>query len=173
MPTGSGETAATLKADRVEPGQLSFFDVSLKAPSAKGNYVAKFSLAVSGEPIDGGAVEVPIEVYAFSATPDADSTAAGNFGTTYEPELSAFGPKGPNLRIGLFTTTEPVVLTAAGAYTLIDGDDQMVRDLSGTTTVTFDFATRTYTVRTAAIPTPPTSMSTSGPSIQRRRSSRS
>lgn len=144
----NGEVAAALKDEEIRPGQISFFDINLRAPSANGRYTASFSLSVNGEPMDGGTISVPIEVYGFSPTPPSYTTGSGSdsSGTVYEPELSASGPKGPNIRIGLFESAGSMTLRAEGPYTLIDGDHQPVVTLSGTTTATFDFATRKYTV---------------------------
>jgi hypothetical protein len=144
----NGYVAASLRDNLIKPGQLSFFDLTLKAPNYGGNYTARFKLAAGTHPMDGGIIDIPIRVSGYAGTPPTNYTqpSSSNYSRVYEPELSYDGPKGPDIRIGLFTTTDPVILHAAGDYTLINGDHQTVRTLSGTTRVVFDFATRTYTV---------------------------
>jgi len=136
----SGDIASGLGQERAESGQLAFFNLKLRAPNSSGLYNARFTLHAGDRPITGGTVEIPIEV-------TGGSTAA-NVSYDTSSEFSNAGSKGPNVRVGLFKTTSPVVINANGTYTLISGEDHLpVRQLSGTTTVTFDFSRLHYTVR--------------------------
>jgi hypothetical protein len=138
-PNWQGDIVTKLLDDEVKPGQLAFFTIPLSAPQQQGTYAPTFSLAVEDSPIEGGEVEIPIEVRQNHLPPNID--------TTIFPEFSAAGPRGPKIRVGLFTTTEPVVIAAPGAYKLVDADGNTVRELSGVTSTTYDFAAGTYTVR--------------------------
>lgn len=144
----NGYVAANLKDSLIKPGQLSFFDLTLRAPSYGGNYTARFILAAGTHPMDGGFVDIPIRVSGYAGTPPATSIqpSSTSYSRVYEPELSNEGPQGPNIRIGLFTTTDPVIVRTTGEYTLINGDHNPVRNLTGTTNVVYDFNTRIYTV---------------------------
>lgn len=130
--------AARLATDAVQPGQLAFFDVTLAAPADAGSYVPRFVLTAGGAPVEGGTVEIPIEVTRGSAPASIPS-----FGGAPAPS----GPRGPNIRVGLFNTASTVVIAASGTYTLIEGRDHTaVRQLSGVTSIYFDPATLRYTV---------------------------
>lgn len=130
--------AARLVSGEVQPGQLGFFEVTLAAPSDVGSYNPRFVLTADGAPIEGGAVEIPIQVIRGAAA------SIPSFGGAPDPS----GQRGPNVRIGLFKTASSVVVAADGSYELVEGRDHtVVRQLSGVTTVTFDDAALTYTVR--------------------------
>jgi hypothetical protein len=131
--------AAQLPSSEVMPGQLAFFDVTLATPSEQGDYVPRFVLTAGTDRVDGGGIEIPIRVLRGEIPASIPS-----FGDAPAPT----GPRGPNIRVGLFQTTEPITFVAAGTYTLIEGlNHTAVRQLSGQTTVTFDFSTLHYTVR--------------------------
>jgi hypothetical protein len=136
----NGDYVTLLAQDRADTGQLAFFNLRLKAPNVGGLYLARFTLHAGDRAIEGGSVEIPVEVTggSVSASVPYDSTS----------EFSNAGPRGPNIKVGLFKTVSPVVLSGAGTYQLIEGQNhQAVRQLSGATTITFDFSTRLYTVR--------------------------
>jgi peptidoglycan hydrolase-like amidase len=135
----SGNHAASMMEDRVNSGQLAFFNLRLKAPQNGGLYNARFALYAGDRPIEGGMVEIPVEV--------RQGSVSATVPTNTTNEYAASGNRGPNIRVGLFTTTAPVTVTANGTYQLIDGrNHQPVRQLSGVTTVQFDFSTLQYTV---------------------------
>ncbi len=133
------EAVARLSAGEVKPGGLALMDFTVSAPNISGLYLARFVLEAGGQEIEGGEIEIPIQVTSGGA-PSAVPPA-------YDPALSVSGPRGPDLRIGLYYTTRPVTIYGAGQYALIDGDGRQVAQLSGSTTTTFDFSARRYTVR--------------------------
>ncbi len=125
--------------DDVKPGQITTLDFKLTAPKMAGSYKPKFVLAASTGVVDGGEFELPVEVTI--QTPlvsNVDEISLGDF--------AGVGPRGPNIRIGLFNTTDPIVIAAAGPYRMLDYNDNLVRELSGVSTVTFSFSTYQYTV---------------------------
>lgn len=127
--------AARLTSDAVQPGQSAFFDVTLAAPVGTGNYVPRFVLTAGGDPVEGGTVDIPVEVTRGTVSPAVGAPAPS-------------GSRGPNIRVGLFDTRSAVTVAATGTYALIEGRDHSeVRKLSGVTSVTFDFSTLLYTVR--------------------------
>ncbi|MFH1047935.1 MAG: SpoIID/LytB domain-containing protein [Patescibacteria group bacterium] len=135
-----GDVVSGLGQDRADTGQLAFFNLKLKAPNANGLYTARFTLHAGDRPIEGGTVDIPIEVTggSVSASVPQDSSS----------EFSNSGSRGPNIRVGLLKTTAPLTFFASGTYQLIDGENHAaVRQLSGTTSVVFDFSTLKYTVR--------------------------
>jgi len=139
--TWNGDYATILAQDRIDSGQLAFFNFRLRAPSSGGLYTARFTLHAGDRPIDGGIIEIPVEV----------AGGSGSVGTNVPYDSSSefpnAGPKGPNIRVGLFKSISPVTFVSSGTYQLIDGrDHQAVRQLSGVTTVTFNFQTLQYTV---------------------------
>lgn len=130
--------AAGLPSDEVKPGQLAFFNFTLSAPVLGGQYVPKFNLAVGGEMMEGGQLDIPMEV--------KNGTVSAALPPASTPAISADGPRGPNLRIGLYYANKPFVVTAPGPYTLFDYEGNKVRELSGVTTTTFDPASKSYQV---------------------------
>jgi hypothetical protein len=138
-PTWNGNVAASLPSDEVKPGQLVFFDVNLVAAAA-GTYTPRFELVAGGEPVEGGSFELPVTVTQGSAS------AASATEHLYVSDFAGVGPRGPNVRVGLFYTTDPVVIAAPGAYTMYDSSGASVKKLSGVTTVVFDLAGKTYYV---------------------------
>jgi hypothetical protein len=139
----TGDFAANMMQERIGNGQLAFFNLRLKAPQVGGAYLARFALYAGERPIEGGSVDVPIEV--------KQGSVAASVPVNTTSEFAASSSRGPNIRVGLFKTTAPVVVASSGTYQLIDGSNhQSVKQLSGTTSVTFDFSTLTYTVRNGA-----------------------
>jgi len=136
----SGDLAAAMLEDRIEPGQLAFFNLRLQAPQYGGLYNARFALYVGDRLIEGGSVDIPVEVRQGSIPANVPSVVTNEF--------SGSGARGPDIVVGLFTTTSSVTVTSSGTYQLIEGNThQPVKQLSGVTSVTFDFSTLTYTVR--------------------------
>lgn len=134
----SNNVAATLPESEIKPGQLVFLNVTLAAPNSGGAYTPKFVLSAGEELVEGGEVEIPIEVRQGSVASTVNQGSGSDF--------SRSGARGPNIRVGLITSSQPLVLDANGPYALYDGDGNKVRDLSGITTSTFDPASKTYTV---------------------------
>lgn len=136
------DVVATLSQQEVKPGQLVFFNFTLAAPSMRGNYMPRFVLAAGNRMVDGGTVDIPVEVLRGTVAPTVSPQATGEF--------SRSGSRGPTLRIGLYyadSLDETLSFSADGEYRLLDSNDSVVRTLSGRTDVTFDLATRRYTVR--------------------------
>jgi peptidoglycan hydrolase-like amidase len=54
---------------------------------------------------------------------------------------------GPLIRVGLFSTTDQILITANGNYKIVDQNKSVLANVSSgmTTTVSFNFSTRTYT----------------------------
>ena len=137
-PAWNGNVAAVLPAAEVQPGQLAIFDVHLVAPAAGGTYTPKFELMAGDATVTGGDFELPVEIHQPMTAPGLDRL--------YSSDFVNVGPRGPDVRLGLFDTHDPVVIAASGAYTLRDANGATIKDLSGMTTVTFDWASRTYFV---------------------------
>lgn len=127
-----------LASNEVKPGELTFLDFTLTAPVMKGSYVTRFVLTAGSNPVEGGVLEIPIEVREGTVSPRLSS---------YDDPPPPSGPRGPNIRVGLFDTRSAVTVVADGTYKLIEGGGHTtIRTLSGATTVNFDFTNRTYTV---------------------------
>ncbi len=136
----SGNQAAAMLQDRIDGGQLAFFNLRLKAPQYGGAYLARFALYAGDRPIEGGGVDIPLEV--------RQGAVSASVPTNTSNEFAASGDRGPDITVGLFKTTAPVVVSSTGTYQLVDGSNhQPIKRLSGVTSVTFDFSTLTYTVR--------------------------
>jgi hypothetical protein len=137
-PGWDGAVASRLPQDAVYPGQIAFFDVKLASNGTAGNFAPSFTLAVRDQAIEGGIVEIPVEVTSGSSPSSVPSSGDA---------LSRSGARGPELRVGLFETRAPIVIHGDFPYSLVNGDHLPERKLTGTTTITFDFDRLLYTVR--------------------------
>jgi peptidoglycan hydrolase-like amidase len=66
---------------------------------------------------------------------------------TPTPSISGYDASyGPLIRVGLFSTTEPILMTANGNYKIVDQNKAILANVSSgmTATVTFNFSTLTY-----------------------------
>src|SRR5687768_15601864 len=135
----SNNVVSGLPETEIKPGQLVFLSFTLAAPQGTGKFTPKFMLTAGEELVEGGEVEIPIEVRQGKVAPVVD--------VKHVEEFSRSGERGPIIRVGLYSTTAPVTIDAAGDYKLLDNNDNVVKVLSGVTTTTFDFETRGYTVR--------------------------
>ncbi|MEY4744344.1 MAG: hypothetical protein RL272_289 [Candidatus Parcubacteria bacterium] len=134
----TNNVVTTLPENEIKPGQLVFLSFKLSAPRGGGTFTPKFYLTAGDDLVDGGELEIPIEVRQGIAPSSVAGSRASDFALA--------GARGPVIRIGLFASSAPVVLAADGTYRLIDGDERPIRTLSGETSVAFDFSTLTYTV---------------------------
>lgn len=154
-----GPIAAKLTSSEVKPGQVAFFDLTVTAPGQAGSYTPKFSLMAGDEVVDGGQIDIPMDV------------RQGVVDAIHQTEFARSGNRGPNIRVGicympsvwdeagrkdlpsctngeLVPMTLPISYTATGSYELLSGsNDTPIKQLSGLTTLTFDFSQRVYTVR--------------------------
>lgn len=137
--TWSDDVVAALPESEIKPGQMALLSFSLTAPSSPGQFKPKFTLTAGQDLVEGGEIEIPIEV----TRGNAPSSVDASHGAAY----SMSGARGPEIRVGITSTTEPVIVAADGAYELLDADDRPVKTLSGVTTTTFDFSSLRYTVR--------------------------
>lgn len=143
------DVVATLPQTEVAPGQLVFMTVKLAAPPTRGQYSARFVLASGTRLVEGGTIDLPIEVIQGSVPASVPQQ-------TVQTEFSRSGPRGPDIRVGLFSADDvaaPQTFTANGPYRLLDQNDSEIRTLSGLTSVTFDPASKTYTVRNGGFST--------------------
>ena len=135
----NGNVAAELPDDEVLPGQLAIFDVKLAAPQVSGSFTPKFEIVAGGAPVEGGSFELPVSI-------TSNSSSAGTIGEhLYISDFANVGSRGPNVRLGLYHTTDPIVIASSGAYNLFDGN-ALVKRLSGVTTVQFDWTGKVYQV---------------------------
>jgi hypothetical protein len=148
----NNSVVAPLTAD-VQPGQLAFFTISLAAPAEGGSFTPAFNLAHGEDLIEGGEVEIPVEVRENKVPAQVDPTVPGS-------PLAAPGNRGPNIRVGVYfldLITEQVRVTANGSYTLYDGAALRVQPLSGLTVMTYDPATHRYRVENGSFAYTPSS----------------
>jgi hypothetical protein len=122
--------------DTVLPGQLAFFNFTLQAPNSKGSYEPSFRLVVDDVMVPGGEIQIPITV-----------TADGPSSSLSVPAPAIDVIPEPVMRIGLFETERPIMVTANGTYNVMQGTE-VVEVVAGgqPSKVTFDFDYKTYTV---------------------------
>lgn len=132
----AGPNEVVRATDVVQPGALGFLKFTLQAPQQKGSYLPSFQLVADDVVVPGGQIDIPITV-----TADGITSSAPALLPTVEiiPE--------PTVRVGLFKTDRPVMVTANGDYDILQ-DGVVVESVTGgqPTKVIFDFNYKTYTV---------------------------
>lgn len=125
LPTGGWVDAATpaVLAKPVKPGQTAQLTFPLHSPSIPGTYNPTFTLYAGRFAIDGTATTIPIVI--------------GGVGGIAEPTM----------RVGIFTTTQPSMVTASTDVAVADSLGTTLGTLPAGTTLaeSFDPATNTHT----------------------------
>lgn len=128
------EKATVIDDEIIKPGELSYISFVLKAPYKAGDYKLKFALLVNGEELDGAEFELPATV--------TDESISG---TTEEPIAATLGVE-PNMRIGLYYTTENVQVLTNGDYELRDANGNLFSLIAPQVKVilSYNLATKIY-----------------------------
>jgi len=111
----------------IAPGAMDLMAFQFNAPSQKGTYKIKFTLAVDGvDSIPGGEVEIPIEV-----TSDAPVVKENPKINPVEPSVSYIDE--PTIRVGVLIVDEEtenkVVVTCESDFDLMDGNGSLLAEL--------------------------------------------
>ncbi len=122
-----------------KPGELAFLRFTLQSPAKKGSYRPTFRLMADNQVVAGGEVEIPVTVTADGAASAVPALLP----------VEALIPE-PTLRVGLFKTRSPIMLTATDDYEIYDGRQKLIETVrSGQPSkIIFDFDYRTATVTT-------------------------
>ncbi len=116
-----------LDTDTVAPGETGRFKFTLVAPLQPGEYSEAFGLVAENLTwMEGGVFNLPITVQ-----------------KTTVDEL----PNEPEVRIGLYDTTNKVVLAADSDFRIINGAGRVLVSLSADTNVTVTYSNNKYTVK--------------------------
>lgn len=102
-------------ADEVLPGRTEIYAIPLKAPQTPGIYTLHLALKSNNQNIEGGTLDLPITVK--------------GVGTNSETSEQIVLPSEPKIRIGLFTTEEPLEISLSGNYNLEDATGQIFSTL--------------------------------------------
>ena len=119
------------------PGQLGFFNFNLLG-AVKGEYNVDFILMNQDKIISGGIIPLSIIV-----------SSSGTVATLIEePEEVIQLSDGPTIRIGIFSTTEPVIIKANKNFAIHDSNNVPLFEVAKNDTVsaTFSFTSKTYSV---------------------------
>lgn len=101
----------------IKNGSTEIATLSLKAPSENGNYNWHFILIANDKPVEGGSVDLPLTVGDISVLTTSSTLPIA-------PALE------PNIRIGLFTTEEPLEIKIFSDYELRDTAGQVFLKLN-------------------------------------------
>ncbi len=150
---------AKLLEKQVKPGEVGTFRFALLAPETPGLYSEKFQIAAKDiDWIPGGKVEVVIRVenpnYKGKPTSKKSSSKNSKNRASSEEKKIVFNPKrykvkklieypliktslkikdkdkGPEIRIGLYSTTEPIIIKANSSYQIRDKKDKLLVNLT-------------------------------------------
>ncbi|MDZ7798864.1 MAG: SpoIID/LytB domain-containing protein [Patescibacteria group bacterium] len=120
-----------LMNNEVKPGQVGRFKFALQAPNETGQFTEHFGLVAENlEWITGGEITIPITVF------DPNQIQAVE---TLSEE--------PNIRIGLYNTSEKVTIKANGAYYLKNSQGQVLDEINGTSS-SVEFVKGQYIIKT-------------------------
>lgn len=97
----------------VNPGQTEIYSIPLKAPAANGIYTLHLQLIVDDEPIEGGGLDLPVTVT------DDSNFVAPNAGVIVPDNM-----KEPKIKIGLYSTEDPVEFISESFYKATDASGQ-------------------------------------------------
>ncbi len=133
----AGPQDAVQSTTPVKPGELGFFQFTMQAPNLHGTYEPHFTLNADDVAVPGGDIDIPVTV-----TSDGMSS-----GTPVLAPIDMISE--PTIRVGLYTTTAPTMLLAAGDYDIYDGATFVETVPSGQPSkIIFDFNYQRATVTT-------------------------
>ncbi|MFH1207721.1 MAG: SpoIID/LytB domain-containing protein [Patescibacteria group bacterium] len=113
---------------RIYPGEGGKFTFTMTAPNVAGYYTEHFALVAENATwIKGGEFTIDMKV---GDPPDPAPTTA------------AVGE--PTVRIGLYSTTDPITITSNGAYQLVDGHTNTATDKSANESTSIIFSDTAY-----------------------------
>ncbi len=145
------EVDAAKSSGITPPGHIGFIGFTFKAPLKRGTYTARFQLYADGALIEAGQLEIPITVTADGFI-EPESISAQSSTTTFTPSpLNGDGaalPAEPNIRVGLFATTDDriTVRAVAGGFTVQQNNVVICRFEAGeSATIVYDRAGSIYT----------------------------
>lgn len=172
----SGTVVAPI-ADTVQPGELLIVPFVIHAPRITGTFAERFTLYQGATPLDGTQADVVLTVVnptraqlasappsqmidALSGEAAAADTGAGNAAQTDSVHTVIVRPgiindiqeKEPLIRAGLFSTQEPIVVTANKPFVVTNNTGTVIMSeaAQAPVTITFDSATQLFTVRDAS-----------------------
>lgn len=172
----SGTIVAPI-TDVVQPGELLIVPFIIHAPRITGTFTERFSLYQGIMPLDGTYADItltvanPLRAQLASATPSqvidtlsgeaaAADMGAGNAAQTDSVHtvivrpgvISDIQEKEPRIRAGLFSTQDPIVVTANKPFAITDNIGTVVMNEAAQSLVTiaFDSAAQSFTVRDAS-----------------------
>ncbi len=123
----------SLVSSLTAPGQVGYFDLTLVS-SAAGVYKEDFVLMSEGRTIQGGEVSVSLSVNSSNhSQPILENLTLGSE---------------PNIRIGLYSTSEPVRLRANTSFEIRDSENNLIflAPAGSEVSASYNFATRQYAV---------------------------
>ncbi len=149
--------AASMLMNKAKPGEIAFFSFKLQAPSVPGVYEGKFQL------IFEDALKIKNGDFTLRMNTTAPPTSATTFtNLTQEAAIESIlqnqTPKKsatlamaePNIRVGLYHSFHPVVITSAGPYEIRDlvGNLLFSINAGGISSSFFDVPTTSYLIST-------------------------
>ncbi|MEK7508809.1 MAG: SpoIID/LytB domain-containing protein, partial [Patescibacteria group bacterium] len=97
----------------VKSGQTEIYSIPLKAPATYGIYTIHFQLVVNDETIEGGGLDLPITV-------TDDGSLVAPTADIVPPDIM----KEPKIKIGLYTTENPIEFISESFYKATDANGQ-------------------------------------------------
>ncbi len=141
------------------PGEIGFLGFTIKAPTKKGSYIAKFKLVADNNAVQDGFVEIPITVTADgyieptpapSPTPSTPNTPISS-GIALNPQPlngdESSLPNEPIIRVGLFATTDNQMILrgVGGGFKITANGSEVCRLNSGeSATISYDRSAGVY-----------------------------
>ncbi|MCX6779435.1 MAG: hypothetical protein NTU97_04385, partial [Candidatus Magasanikbacteria bacterium] len=118
-------TIAEFSTEPIKKGQTEIYPIPLIAPNRAGVFTLHFSLLVNGAKIEGGNFDLPVTV----VNPNPQENLAATSDIIIDD---------PRMRIGSFTTEEPMEFISTFDYTIKDTDGlELGKIIPGTKTLVF------------------------------------
>ena len=147
-----------MKPDTVKPGEIGFFNFIVQA-SAVGEFNAEFVLEdLKGTDTLGGDFILPIivnDLAPVSETPANITQPTDTQPITPAPDNFTASMAEPLLRVGLYYSDEPFLITANGQYNILDNTKRVLATIEANqiSTVTYSRTGNTYTINSPVLNT--------------------
>lgn len=132
-------TVAASATGEVKTGQTEIYQIPLLAPSMAGIYTLRFALSANNELLEGGSLDLPVTVTSEEGNPSPGAPVSWN------------DEGAPKIRVGLYTTEEPVKFISPAYYQAQDSEGTALVGIEPgeRAIITYSETKKLYTLQTA------------------------
>lgn len=136
----TNDQVALMKTKEVPQGETGEFVFKLLSPAKEGSFTANFQIKIGNNIVEGSSFSLSIKVQPTGVMPGKNvpvPTGAGN--------AIILGTE-PIIRVGLYKTVDPVVVTADYEYEIWQGQNKLLTAISPATPATLSYSGGQYTI---------------------------